>query len=96
MQQTAITIQRQVRTGDKTAYSQVGTGFGYLRPMTEEQSSTNGYQYGKGFILICDDTTVIKESDKVIANSVTYTVRGVATHIRGPHHFIKALLIDGI
>ena len=96
MQQTAISIQRQVRTGDKTEYSTVGTGFAYIKPMTEEQTSSNGYQYGKGYILLCDIDTTIKESDKVIAEGITYTVRGVARHNRGPHKFLKALLVEGI
>lgn len=96
MQQTAITVQRQVRTGDKTAYSTVTTGRAYLRPMSEEESSTNGYQYGKGFMLLCDIDVGIKESDKIIADGVTYTIRGVTNHARGPHKFSKAVLVDGI
>lgn len=96
MQQTAITVDRQVRTGDKTAYSTVATGFAYIKPMTEEQTSSNGYQYGKGHVLLCDIDTTIKESDRVTANSIVYTVRGVARHARGPHKFIKALLVEGI
>lgn len=96
MQQNAITVDRQVRTGDKTAYSTVGTGFAYIKPMTEEQTSSNGYQYGKGYILLCDIDTTIKESDRVTSSGVVYTVRGVARHARGPHKFIKAILVEGI
>ena len=96
MQQDEIVIQRQVRTGDKTAYSQVGTGFAHIAPMTEEQSSVNGIQFGKGFQLFCDLDTGIQESDKIISGGVTYTVRGVAYHSKGPHKFIKAILIDKI
>ena len=96
MQQNAITVDRQVRTGDKTAYSTVSTGFAYIKPMTEEQTSQNGYQYGKGHILLCDIDTTIKESDRVTSNGILYTVRGVARHNRGPHKFIKAILMEGI
>lgn len=93
MQQNPITITRMTRTGDKLAYAALGTGFAYIKPMTEEQSSVNGNQYGQGFILLCDKDTDLRESDRVASEGITYTVRGVAVHSRGPHKFIKAIMV---
>lgn len=94
--QNPITTSRMTRTGDKLSYSALGSGFAYIKPMSEEQASVNGHQYGLGFILLCDKDTDIKESDRVTSNGDTYTVRGVAVHSRGPHQFIKAILVKNL
>ena len=92
-QQNPISISRMTRTGDKQAYGASGTGFAYIKPMTEEQSSVNGQQYGQGFILLCDADTDIRESDKITSGSDVYQVRGISTSNRGPHKFIKAVMV---
>lgn len=82
--QNAITaIKRQVYTGNKSTYTSVGTATGYLRPLTEEQSSLNGIQFGQGYQLITEAGVDIRTGDKVTINSIDYTVRGVADHTRG-------------
>ena len=82
-QKSITAILRQTYTGDKSAYASVGTATGYLRPLTEEQSSVNGLQYGNGFSLIVETSVDIREQDKVTIDSVTYLIRGVVNHDRG-------------
>lgn len=82
-QKTISAIKRQTYTGDKSSFASVGTATGYLRPLTEEQSSTNGLQYGNGFSLIVETSVDIQEMDKVTIDSVDYLVRGVVNHDRG-------------
>jgi hypothetical protein len=82
--QNAITaIKRQVYTGNKSTFTSVGTATGYLRPLTEEQSSLNGIQFGQGYQLVTEVGVDIRTGDKLTINSIDYTVRGVADHSRG-------------
>jgi hypothetical protein len=75
---TVFSITRQTYTGNKSAYTSVSTGnVGVLRPLTEEQATVNGYQYGIAYVLICDDAIDLREADKITdANSVVYDIRG--------------------
>lgn len=82
-QQTISAISRQVYTGNKSTFTSVGTGTGYLRPLSEEKSAVNGMQFGNGFQLITEVSLDIRIGDKLTINSVDYTVRGMANHNRG-------------
>ena len=60
----------------------------YLRPLNEEESSVNGVQYGRGFMIIFEVDYDIEQGDKFIIEDLdgtpnTYTVRGIAKHDRG-------------
>lgn len=93
---TISAIKRQTYTGDKSVYSTVGSGTGYLRPLSEEQASANGIQYGLGFSLIVETDVDIQEADKVTVDSVEYTVRGVVNHDRGEiTAYKRCLLLKG-
>lgn len=85
-------IKRQTYTGGKSAYSSVGSGTGYLRPLSETQSATNNLQYGVGFSLLVENSVDIREADKVTVDSVEYVVNGVATHARGAVPYKRCLL----
>lgn len=86
-QQKSITnIERQVYNGANTLSSMTTTGVtatGYLRPLTEEQQSNNGMQYGTGFSLIVETSIDIREGDRLTISGSTYTVKGVVNHDRG-------------
>lgn len=82
-QKTISAIKRQTYVGDKSSFASVGTATGYLRPLTEEQASLNGLQYGNGFSLIVETSVDIREMDKVTIESIDYLVRGVVNHDRG-------------
>lgn len=92
-QNTISAIKRQTYTGNKSAYSSVGSGMGYLRPFSETQSSVNGLQYGIGFSLLVENALDIREADKVTVDSVEYTVRGVSTHSVGAVPYKKCILV---
>lgn len=92
-QNTISAINRQTYTGNKSAYTTVGSGMGYLRPMTETQSSVNALQFGMGNTLFVENDTDIRETDKVTVDGVEYTVRGVSTHPIGAVPYKKCILI---
>lgn len=82
-------------TGNLSQSSAV-TGFTtcYLRPLSEIESSANGYQYGTVFNAIFETGTDIRQQDKITIDSVVYLVQGVANHNRGyGTKYVKALLI---
>lgn len=83
-------------TGDKSSYAIIGTSSGYLRPLSEEQSSVNGLQYGQGFALLVDDSIDIRESDKAEIEGQIYEVRGVARHDRGAVPYKRCLVVKPI
>lgn len=93
-QKIITAIKRQVYTGNKSVYSVVGTGTCYLRPLSEEQASLNGFQYGTGFSAIFETSTDIREADKITIDSVEYTVRGVVNHDRGHNTSYKRALLS--
>ena len=85
-QKTITNLRRQVYVGDKSAYQIVGsTPFNtcYLRPLNEEQSASNGVQFGLGFSIIVEVDVDLREGDKVTIDSVEYTLRGIVNHDRG-------------
>jgi hypothetical protein len=66
----------------------------YLRPLSEIESSNNGYQYGIAHSAIFEVGEDIQEQDKITIDSVEYTVKGVVDHSRGyATGYIKALII---
>lgn len=65
----------------------------YLRPLSEIESSSNGFQYGIAFNAIFETGTDIREQDKLTIDSVEYTVKGVSNHDRGFNaKYVKALI----
>jgi hypothetical protein len=66
----------------------------YLRPLSEVESSNNGFQFGTVFNAIFEVGTDIREQDKITIAGTTYTVKGVANHNRGFNTgYVKALII---
>lgn len=94
-QKTISAISRQTYSGSpsKSSYSSVGTATCYLRPLTEDQSSMNGFQYGTAFSAIFETSVDIQEADKIVISGVTYTVHGVVNHDRGISTSYKRCLI---
>ena len=90
---SAITRQTYTGTPSKSSYASVGTATCYLRPLTEEQASMNGIQYGTGFSAIFETSVDIREADKITIDSIVYTVRGVVNHDRGSNTPYKRALL---
>lgn len=80
-----ISIYRQEYSGSPATSSYIlsSSATGYLRPLSEEASATNGIQYGYGFNLITEIDIDIQEADIIVIDSVQYNVRGVVSHDRG-------------
>ena len=65
----------------------------YLRPLSETESSNNGFQYGHAFNAIFEPEADVREQDKITIAGVEYTVKGVALHDRGTFtQYLKALV----
>jgi len=84
-EKSIATITRQSYTGgistyNLTPYSNISF---YMRPLTEEQSTMNGYQFGTGFSGIFETNIDVREGDKINTATATYMVRGVVKHDRG-------------
>lgn len=84
-QKTVTAISRQTYSGSpsKSSYASVGTSTCYLRPLSEEQASMNGFQYGTAFNAIFETSADVQEADKITIGGVVYDVRGVVNHDRG-------------
>lgn len=91
---SAITRQTYSGTPSKSSYSSVGTASCYLRPLSEEQASMNGFQYGTGFSAIFETSVDIREGDKIVISGVTYTCRGVVNYDRGFNTQYKRALLQ--
>lgn len=66
----------------------------YLRPLSEVESATNGFQYGWAYNAIFETDVDIREQDKVTIGGVVYLVKGVARHNRGiMTGYIRALIV---
>lgn len=94
-QKTISAISRQTYSGSpsKSSYSSVGTATCYLRPLSEDQSSVNGFQYGTAFSAIFETSVDIREADKITISSVVYNVHGVVNHDRGFNTSYKRALL---
>lgn len=65
----------------------------YLRPLSEVESSANGYQYGTAFNAIFEIGTDIRQQDKILIEGVNYLVQGTSNHDRGfGTKYVKAVL----
>lgn len=68
----------------------------YLRPLNEEQSASNGVQFGTGFNIIVECEIDIREGDKLTIDGVEYTLRGIVNHDRGGYtRYKRALALKG-
>jgi hypothetical protein len=66
----------------------------YLRPLSETESSNNGYQYGVAFNAIFEVGTDIRQQDKITIEGVEYLVKGTISHDRGfGTQYVKALMV---
>jgi hypothetical protein len=66
----------------------------YLRPLSEIESSNNGFQYGVAHNAIFEVGEDIQEQDKITIDGTEFTVKGVIDHSRGyATGYIKALII---
>lgn len=66
----------------------------YLRPLSETESSANGYQYGVAFNAIFETGTDIRQQDKITIEGVQYLVQGTSVHDRGFNtRYVKALIV---
>lgn len=92
-QKVITAIKRQTYVNNKSSFASIGTNSGYLRPLSEEQSSLNGVQFGRGFLLIVEVDVDIQQGDKVTIDSKEYTVQGTANHDRGGATKYKRCLI---
>ena len=77
-----ISIKRQVYVGDKSTYSEISTGTpALLKPLSEERSSLNGFQFGTAFSLTVDSSVDIGESDRITdGDGRLFDVRGSAEY----------------
>jgi hypothetical protein len=79
-----VDIYRQTYTGNKSAYVVSASAVPcYARPLDEKESSANGMQYGQGHFFMFDDSVDIKQGDRIVYDSETHGVEGVARHNRG-------------
>lgn len=98
-QNAVSTIARLSYSGSpsKSSFSTVASNVScYLRPLSEEQASMNGYQYGTAFSAIFETSIDIQEADRVTLtgdNAGVYTVRGVVNHNRGRATAYKRCLL---
>ena len=83
LRQQSITISRQSYVGNKSSYAVLATVSAYVRPLTEEETTINGLQFGRAHFVMVEDATDIQEGDKVLFDSDTYVVEGVSRHNRG-------------
>lgn len=95
-QKSISSIDRLTYTGSKSEFSSVAKNVTcYLRPLTEEQASMNGFQYGTGFSAIFEVSIDVREGDRVTIEGEVYTVRGVVNHNRGINtQYKRALLMN--
>ncbi len=94
LKQESITIRRQIYVGNKSTFSDLETVTAYVRPLTEEESSINGLQFGQGLFVMVEDTADVQEGDKILFRTIEHTVQGVALHDRGISvpHFKQVLM----
>ena len=65
----------------------------YLRPLSEVESSNNGFQYGIAFQAIFEADADVQEQDQITIEGTIYTVKGVALHDRGfATQYLKAII----
>ena len=92
-QKTISAIKRQSYVGNISSFTTVGTGTCYLRPLSEVESSNNGFQYGVAYSVICETSLDIREMDKITIDSTDYLVKGVVNHNRGSYTPYKRALV---
>lgn len=91
--QTAVSaIKRMTYTGDKSAYSSVGTSTCYFRPLSEKQAADNSLQYGNAFSAIFETDQDVRAADVLTIGGTDYTVQGIVNHNRGRVGYIRAIL----
>ena len=92
-QNSVTAIKRQIYVGNISSYTSVGTAVCYLRPLSEVESSGNGYQYGTAYNAIFEVDVDVREMDRITINSIEYLVKGVANHNRGGYTKYKRALV---
>ncbi len=92
----SFSINRLTQSGNKSSWSSVGSGKGFLKPMDDKQLSINGYQYGQGYVLLTRSNVDIQTTDKVVVDSQEYDVAGVGSYQLGSINFKKIILVKDI
>jgi hypothetical protein len=81
--QKSVTIKRQVYVGNISSLTTLSTDNCYLKPLSETESSNNGFQFGIGYNAIFEVGVDVKENDKLVIDTIEYTVKGVASFEHG-------------
>ena len=77
-----VEIKRTTYVGDKSSFVTASTVKGYLRPLSAEEASLNGFQHGQAFMIQVPSAVDLRKGDRVTIESKDYTVEGVANHDR--------------
>ncbi len=86
-------IYRLTYTNKKGEYFATGDYYlGYLKPAGDDIGNTSKGTMGKVFHFQTDVTAVIKESDHLLIEGQTYTVRAVSKHRGIQIQFIRAVV----
>ncbi len=74
-----IQIKRATRNAHNlSSFSVIGTVKGYLKALSEADSSINGLQYGQGFVLVVNSKAGIKVGDKLEIEGKEYNVQALS------------------
>lgn len=92
-QNVVSAIMRQSYVGNISSFTAVSSATCYLRPLSEVESSANGFQYGIAYNAIFEIDVDVREMDKLVIDSVDYLVKGVANHNRGSYTKYKKALV---
>lgn len=72
-------IKRATRNAHNlSSFSVIGSVKGYLKPLSEADSSINGLQYGKGFVFVTSSNSDIKTGDKLEIEGEEYNVQALS------------------
>lgn len=74
---TPFSIKRLSQVGNKSSYSDFGSGKGFLQQSDDQLTQLNNLQYGELWELFVDSSTSILPTDKIIVANENYEVRGV-------------------
>lgn len=92
-QNVVTAIKRQTYVGNLSSFTTVGSATCYLRPLSEIESSSNGFQYGTAYNAIFETDVDVREMDKIVIDGTEYLVSGVTNHNRGSYTTYKRALV---
>lgn len=68
-----------------SSYSDVLTFNAYLKPMSRKDAGINGLQWGKTYLLLCDNNITIDAGDKVYSSETNQEWSVQATTLQNRH-----------